>query len=139
MQDTCRNFPGLAYNLYPKAENNIFIMQYSLTKVYPFRLGNKELPSTCGYWRPIRNTSIPRICPAVPSAIYFLYHSVVRVLRLVVQLPSSGRKHSSYQGFVRATQITELKASSISCTTLWLPLRVWLIRDYKTWFETTIN
>ena len=25
--------PGLAYNLYPKAGNNIFIMQYSLTKV----------------------------------------------------------------------------------------------------------
>ena len=49
MQDTLRNFPGLAYNLYAKAGNNIFIMQYSLTKVCPFRLGNKELSPTWGY------------------------------------------------------------------------------------------
>ena len=77
MQNTLWNFPSLAYNLYPKAGNNTFIMQYSLTKVCPSRLGNKELPPTWGYWRPIPNTSIPRICPAVLSAIYFLYHSEV--------------------------------------------------------------
>ena len=86
MQDTIRSFPGLAYNLYPKAGNNTFIMRYSLTKVCPFRLGNKELPPTWGYGRPIPNTSITRICPAVLSAIYFLHQSVLYCMGLLIDI-----------------------------------------------------
>lgn len=46
MQDTFCNFPSLVYSLYPQGKSNTFIMQCFLTKVYLFRLGNEELPTT---------------------------------------------------------------------------------------------
>ena len=56
------------------------------------RLGNKELPPTWGYGRPIPNAIIPCICLAVLSAIYFLYQSV----RICSRNKSQGR-HSITQ------------------------------------------
>ena len=62
MQNTLRKFLGLAYNLnlYLKA-GNTFIMRYSLTKVCPFRLGDKELPPVQVF--PAYSPHIPRGTP----------------------------------------------------------------------------
>ena len=68
-------------------------LQYSLTKLCPFRLGNKELPPTWGYGRPIPNifpAYAPRYC-----AIYFLhqssnFRSILRSLNLLDWFASLG-------------------------------------------------